>query len=230
MKKCRRIDGKQGGTGKVIKNSSYRCFWNTSKWCACQCQSWAWCIIEMVPTWHLPLTSHARSTWHHAVTWVTLWVTPPRINPAPSVMKGIRGNGTHAQHRPQRHQTGACAVCKLSLVNEKWGGRKCSCEGLRCISSPTLLVFCVRVDWCEYFSPTQRIYASNRILPPRSACNCLFKFTTLHSCIMFRRYCVLSAHAEGRQMEIGWCTTTLWFRTKWITGEIGRIKGQSPYC
>lgn len=65
VKEWRRIDGKQGGTGKVIKNSSYRCFWSTSKWCACQCQRRAWCIIEMVPTWHLALTSHPRSTWQH---------------------------------------------------------------------------------------------------------------------------------------------------------------------
>lgn len=31
-----RIDGKQGETGKVIKNSGCRCFSSTSKWCACQ--------------------------------------------------------------------------------------------------------------------------------------------------------------------------------------------------
>lgn len=64
MKEWRRIDGNRGGTGKVIKNSSYRCFWNTSKWHAWQCQRWAWCIIEMMPTWHLALTSHARFTCH----------------------------------------------------------------------------------------------------------------------------------------------------------------------
>lgn len=38
LKECRRIDGKHGGTGKVIKNWSYRCFRSTSKWCAWPCQ------------------------------------------------------------------------------------------------------------------------------------------------------------------------------------------------
>lgn len=117
VKEWRRMDGKQGGTGKVIKNSSYRCFWSTSKWHACQCQRWAWCIIEMVPTWHLALTSHPWSTWQHASHVVTLGVAPLRINPAPSTMKGIRGSDTHARHQPQRHQTGACAVCILSFMN-----------------------------------------------------------------------------------------------------------------
>lgn len=35
VKERRGIDGKWGGTGKVIKNPGYRCFWGTSKWCAC---------------------------------------------------------------------------------------------------------------------------------------------------------------------------------------------------
>lgn len=64
-------------------------------------------LLRRSPTWHLVLTSHSRSTWQRAVTWLTLWVTPPRTYPAPA----------HARHRPQRHQTGPCAVCKLHELN-----------------------------------------------------------------------------------------------------------------
>ncbi len=99
----------------------------------------------------------------------------PNTNQAPSVMKGIRGNGTHAQHRPQRHLTGACAVCKLSFMNEKWGGRKCSRKALQCISTLKLLVHWV--SGSEYFSCTYEIYTLNRILFPFFVCVCLFKFT-----------------------------------------------------
>lgn len=52
---------------------------------------------------HLAACSHVGDILGH---------TSPH-SPAPGVMKGIGGNGTHARHRPQRHQTGACVFCKL---------------------------------------------------------------------------------------------------------------------
>lgn len=83
----------------------------------------------------------------------------PAQTPALGVMKGIRGNATHAQHRPQRQQTGACAVGKVDFV--KWGGRKCSCEVLKCTSSLTLLVYWVRRQAISL--PVCRIYTLSRI-------------------------------------------------------------------
>lgn len=132
---------------------------------------------------HLALTSHALSTCHPAVTWVTLWVTPPSCRNF-SVLKGIRGNSTHAPRRPQRHQSGACVLCKLSFMNEKWGDRKCSRSTLQKIAVCFLFYFvCVTNEMpsINISSSTYRTYDLNRIWThPSGKCWHLQRSIMLH--------------------------------------------------
>lgn len=91
-----RIDGEQGGTGKVIKNASCRCFWSTSKWCACQRRRQGlmhyWAGTRLAPGADIPFAVHLAARGH-------VGDSPGHTSPrGPSPHRGP----SHAWHYPQR--------------------------------------------------------------------------------------------------------------------------------
>lgn len=109
-----RIDGRQGETGKVIKNSSCRCFCSTSKWRACQRQRLGlmhyWAGAHLAPSHPPGWQSGSRPS---ALTQPPVWRRPAgdTEHMLDMILKGGK-TGTFAVCKPREKN-----ACFRSSVN-----------------------------------------------------------------------------------------------------------------